>query len=88
TKKEGDDEDEAPEEPALPDVIETGRMLSAVGEGVDEGEMARIFRSMRTFAMANPSAENLQFWGKVSTKTRPYYVIECTMAEYPEGEGE
>lgn len=72
-----------PEEPPedsgvkFPDLMDEGNLLEWAGISLGKGEVYRLYLSIKKKAETLPSeVERLRFFGKISTRGRPYFIIE------------
>lgn len=72
-----------PEEPPedgsikVPEILEEANLLEWGGISFGKGEIYRIFLSIKKLSESLPSeVEKLRFFGKITTRTLPYYIVE------------
>ncbi len=81
-----------PEEPAedggvkVPEILEDANLLEWAGINLGRGEIYRIYLSIKKLAESLPGeVEKLRFFGKVTTRSVPYYVVEGLSPEDEDG---
>lgn len=80
--------DEPPEDSGVkfPDLMDESTLLEWAGVSLGKGETYRLYLSIKKLAESlPPEAERIRFFGKISTRTLPYYVLECVSPEEEEG---
>lgn len=80
--------DEPPEDNGVkfPDLMEEASLLEWAGVSLGRGEVYRLYLSIKRLAESlPPEVERIRFFGKISTRTLPYYVLECVSPEEEEG---
>src|SRR5688572_26099471 len=61
-------------------------MLEWAGVSFSKGDIYRIFLSIKKLAEGLPSeVEKLRFFGRISTRSLPYYIVEGLSSEDEEG---
>lgn len=81
-----------PEEPPedggvkIPDILEDANLLEWAGVSFSKGDIYRIFLSIKKLAEGLPGeVEKLRFFGKITTRGLPYYIVEGLSPEDEEG---
>lgn len=81
-----------PEEPPedggvkVPEILEDSNLLAWGGIDLGRGESYRIYLSIKKLAETLPSdVEKLRFFGKITTRSLPYYIVEGLNPEDEEG---
>mmetsp|Transcript_32870 Transcript_32870/g.42017 ORF Transcript_32870/g.42017 Transcript_32870/m.42017 type:complete len:456 (+) Transcript_32870:135-1502(+) len=70
--------DEPPENPpTFPDLMDEANMWEWAGVSFGRTETYRLYLSVKTLAESLPGDyESLRFWGKITTRTGDYYIVE------------
>lgn len=70
--------DEPPEENVkFPDILEEAALLEWAGISFGRSEAYRLYLSIKKFSLSVPAeVERLRFFGRLTTRSSPYYVIE------------
>lgn len=80
--------DEPPEENGVkfPTNWDKYHLLQMAGVSLGQGEAYRLYLSTKKLAESlPPEAERIRFFGKITTRSLPYYVLECVSPEEEEG---
>jgi radial spoke head protein 4A len=80
--------EEAPEESAVkfPDLMSERDLLEWAGVSLGKGTVYRLYLSIKALAESPiGEAEKLRFFGRISTRTKPYYVVQGINPEEEEG---
>lgn len=83
--------EEPPEEPGVkcPDLLDDANLYEWAGVSFGKGELYRLYLSIRKACESLPSeVEKVRLFGKINTRTLPYYVIEGLNPEDEEGADE
>lgn len=81
--------DEPPEEPAvkIQDLLDDNALFEWGGVSIGRSELFRLQLSMKKFVekvQLSSDCERVRFVGRISTRGKPYYVLETLAAEDPE----
>jgi radial spoke head protein 4A len=71
--------EEPPEDPAVkvPELLEEAALFEWAGVAFGRGDIYRLLLSIRKLAESLPGeVEKLRFFGKITTRTTPYYIVE------------
>ena len=61
----------------VPDILEEANLLEWGGVSFGRGEIYRIFLSIKKLSETLPGeVEKLRFFGKITTRSLPYYIVE------------
>lgn len=81
-----------PEEPPgesavkFPDLMDEASLLEWAGISIGKGDVYRLYLSVKKFAESLPAeVERLRFFGRISTRGLPYYILEGLSSEEQEG---
>jgi radial spoke head protein 4/6 len=80
--------EEPPEESGIkiPDVLDDANLYEWAGISFGKGELYRLYLSIKKLSESIPSeVEKLRLFGKINTRTRPYFVLEGLNTEDEEG---
>lgn len=82
--------DEPPEENVkFPDILEEAALLEWAGISFGRSEAYRLYLSIKKFSQSlSADVERLRFFGRISTRNAPYFVIEGINPEDEEGADE
>ncbi|RYG59057.1 hypothetical protein EON64_20635, partial [archaeon] len=70
----------------IPDLLEEASLLDWAGLSVGRGDLYRLFLSIKKLAETlSGDVERLRWVGRVSTRGRPYYVVEGVAPDEEEG---
>eukprot|EP01038_Epipyxis_sp_PR26KG_P008949 gene8949-12066_t len=79
---------EPPEESAVkfPDLLDESNLMEWAGVSFGKGELYRLHLSIKKLAESLPAeVERLRFFGKINTRSLPYFVVEGVSPEEEEG---
>jgi hypothetical protein len=80
--------DEPPEDSGVkfPDLMDDFNLLEWSGVSFGKSEIYRLYLSIKKLAETLPGeVEKVRFFGRISTRSMPYYVVEGTSPEEEEG---
>jgi radial spoke head protein 4A len=80
--------EEPPEEPGVkyPDLLDDANLYEWAGVSFGKGELYRLYLSIKKVCETLPAeVEKVRLFGKINTRTAPYYVIEGLNPEDEEG---
>jgi radial spoke head protein 4A len=80
--------EEPPEEPAVkyPDLLDDAHLYEWAGVSFGKGELYRLYLSIKKACESLPGeVEKVRLFGKINTRTQPYYIIEGLNPEDEEG---
>jgi len=80
--------EEPPAESAVkfPDLMDEASLLEWAGISIGKGDVYRLYLSVKKFAESLPGeVDRLRFFGRISTRGLPYYILEGLSAEEEEG---
>lgn len=80
--------DEAPEDSGVkfPDLMDEFNLLEWAGVSIGKGELYKLYLSIKKLSEGlSGDVERLRFFGRISTRTKPYYIVEGISPEEEEG---
>lgn len=80
--------EEPPEDPSVkvPDLLDDANLYEWAGVSFGKGEVYRLYLSIKKLCETLPAeAEKIRLFGKISTRTLPYYIVEGVNPEDEEG---
>lgn len=80
--------DEPPEDTGVkfPNLVEDSNLFEWAGISLSNGDLFRLYLSIKKLSESLPGdVERLRFFGRISTRTLPYYIVEGVSPEEEEG---